>query len=706
MVYLRCLGNGFVLDDVPLIAENPDLRNWSFLWKALTREEFWFSDAGFLPHFRNYRPLLLIWYWTNYHLFGLNPLGWHASIVGVHLIAVWLVVSISRYLTGEWNSAFLAGFLFALTPIHAQAVVWMASSGVVLGTALGLAAFYLIMPAEDGGARNWTAAITLYAGALLCHESAIAFPGLVACYVLLFDPPDAETRATTESSRDLVWARVRKAIICQAPFAVEVLLYLIARWLVLGFVVGNPYDLANNLSNAQAILTTPLVFATYLALLAMPWLTLPNHRALPVSSPISPEFWVPLAAIVLIGAAFLLVAVRHPRRRLYLFCAAWMGVTLAPMMMLHSLYHLVQDMYLYLPSVGWCLLVGDLLAGVARKNALARRLAFGGATAMLVVFALALWRAEAFWHDDVAAARGYVEGYPESVAWHTTLGTFLEQKGEFAQAEREIKTAMSLEPDRTGTIHLPLNMLHAVLGEILAKRGDIDGAELEFRKSVNGPPDEDEVHPTRLPRTLNLDGLTLYLQGLRDAKQGHIDQAIPEITRGLEMMKSFPLPDYGPLALRYIPLAELYDSLGNQEQVEAVLKEVDSMSEGELAAGLAHAMIRLEHSDKEGTERILLQLSDRYPTNAKILITLGELQADLRQNEKALISYQRAIFPNSIGNAHLHFSMAQALHAMGRDREALDQCRLALALAPSNAAMQAFKAQIARDAPGRSGSPN
>ena len=83
----------------------------------------------------------------------------------------------------------------------------------------------------------------------------------------------------------------------------------------------------------------------------MPWLTLPLHPVPPVSSALSPDFWVPLVAIVLLGAALVAVELRDPRRRLHLFCVAWMGVTFAPMMILHSMPHLVQDYYL-LSAVG------------------------------------------------------------------------------------------------------------------------------------------------------------------------------------------------------------------------------------------------------------------------------------------------------------------------------------------------------------------
>ncbi len=534
VVYLRCLGNAFVLDDFVIIVKNPNLGDWSFLWKGFTRSEYWFCDASWIQayYYRNYRPLLLVWYWVAYHLFGLNPAPWHASVVALHLLVVWLVFKISRRLAGESTPALLAASLFALTPVHVADVVWIACCGMVLGAALTLAAFYLIMPRAQRAGRRWAAAIALYAGALLCHESMAAFPALVACYAFLLDPNDSQAGAAS------LWMRARRAVIWQAPFAVELLLYFVVRRLVLGFFVSNPYYYINLLTDAQAVLTVPLVLVIYLTMLVMPWLTLPNHRAPLVSSPLSPGFWLPLAPIALLAVALVVFARRDRRLPLHLFCAAWMGVTFVPMMMLHSVPHLVQDYCLYLPSVGWCMLLGDLIAGIARDNALARRLVLGGACAMLLVYAVALWRVEWFWHDDVAAARGYVEGDPESVEWRWNVATHLYLQGDLADAELEIRPAFRLEPDRTGNIFTRHTYeLHRFLGELLARRGDIDGAELEFAKSLNGPPDEDEVHPPRPPLAYNHDGVSLYDQGLRDAKAGRTGQAIREITEGLEMMK-------------------------------------------------------------------------------------------------------------------------------------------------------------------------
>src|SRR5579863_5291714 len=259
ILYLRGLGNAFVLDDESMIVDNPDLRSWSFLWKAFTREEFWYSYVFFLPHYRNYRPLLLVWYWIDYHLFGLNPAPWHASILAVHLLAVWLVFKITRRLAAESTAAILAASLFALTPIHVANVVWMAGSGILLGTVLTLAAFYMIMPRADGTWRNWAAAIALYAGALLCHESLTPFPALIACYAFIFDPNDSEAGEAAEWSLSSLLMRARRAVTWMAPFAIELLLYFAVRRLVVGFFIGNPYELQNKglLTDAQAVLSVP-----------------------------------------------------------------------------------------------------------------------------------------------------------------------------------------------------------------------------------------------------------------------------------------------------------------------------------------------------------------------------------------------------------------------------------------------------------------
>ena len=683
IVYLNCLRNEFVLDDVIQIIKNPDLPHWSFLWKAFTRNEFWYSDANFVQGYqsRNYRPIILVWFWVNYHLFGLHPAPWHWTIVTAHLVAVWLVFKIARRLTGESTPALIAAAIFGLIPIHVGSVVWMACCGIVLGSTMILGAFYTLIRDDNPSRSSWMLALVLYAGALQCHESMAVFPGIVAAYGFIFADEPALT------------ARIRRAVRWTAPFAAEVLIYFVVRKLVLGFFIRNPNDVDNLLTATQAVLTVPAVLATYLTLLAAPWRTLPNHRMFPVSSIESPHFWIPLIALALFVSSYIFFAVRSRERRFYLFCGAWIAVTMVPMMALRSLPHIVQDYTLYMPSVGWSVIVGAVVSGIASHTVPVRRVAFACTVAMLAIYAIALWNAQSYWRNDVAAARGYVEGFPESVRWHWALATYLDRGGDHAGSEQEIRTSIALEPDNTGIMHPSASQLHHYLGELLARRGDVAGAELEFATSVSmAEADDNEALPSVDLATEHKD-VGLYDHGLYEAAKGHTDKAIREMNEALSRMKGNPSADDGPIALRYVKLAELYDSLGEQAKVESLLKHVDSMSVGELAVGLARAKISLNHGDKAGAERILLDLSERYPTDHEVLMMLGDLEFDSQHYEEALECYQRA-GGGWFGGAPEHLGMAKSLHAMGRNREAADQCRMASALDPHNKRLQFSCAQI------------
>ena len=114
LAYLRCLGNGFVYDDRLMIAENRYIGSGSFIWKSLTRDLWWFRGPAHLPRSAQYHPLQDIWLALNYALFGLNPLGWHVTIVALHLLVVALVFKVAERLTGQWQAALLAAMLFGV----------------------------------------------------------------------------------------------------------------------------------------------------------------------------------------------------------------------------------------------------------------------------------------------------------------------------------------------------------------------------------------------------------------------------------------------------------------------------------------------------------------------------------------------------------------------------------------------------------------
>jgi hypothetical protein len=100
----------------------------------------------------------------------------------------------------------------------------------------------------------------------------------------------------------------------------------------------------------------------------MPWVIGPAHDVKFVTTAASEAFYGPAAILALLGLAGYLAFRKDLRARLYLFCAIWWLVTLAPVLSLNQIVATVGDRYEYLSSFGFCLLIADWANRAARVS--------------------------------------------------------------------------------------------------------------------------------------------------------------------------------------------------------------------------------------------------------------------------------------------------------------------------------------------------
>jgi len=657
MVYLRCLGNGFVYDDAIMIVTNRCIKDWSFLWKSFRYDFWWFLDPSHLPQTRFYRPLADAWLGLNYHVFGLNAFGWHATQVALHLVVVWLVFRIAQRLARDASVALLAALLFGLLPFHAEAVAWPSAACHLLGAVFELAAFYLVI---DPGSRATTrrdraGAVLLYGAALLSIESTVMFPALVASYFLLPDLRGGpETRARACAA---VRPRLRRAFNFAAPFAVEALLYLIVRRLALWSPGGS---IPNILNGSQVLMEAPRVLASYAGLLVLPWRASPAHRVLAVTSVESPEFYLPALGLPALAATSALFLRRHPHRSLYLFCAAWMAITIAPTMNLSGFRPelWVQDRYLYLPSVGWCVLIADFAVWVGHRSAPAKRLVQGGAVAAAAACAVSLWSVQRFWHDDLTLFARCIEVFPEAGFFHFEHEKTLVAGGDFKGAARECDEWLGPKSERWWVY--PDDMI--LCGSLHVKLGQTAQGAPEIAAGLAMKAEPDPVNCIALARLYETQG----------------DSAAAE-----HVLRTLLARDPDPPAEAYLELAKLCDAQGRSQESDALLRRAESTPEGAETALLLRAQLRMKHGDAGGAEAILRQLAARYSGDPHVWTMLGLLLADENRGAESLRAFDR-VQQLTPGDPEPHFFAARVLHALGRDPDALQQCRRALALAASS----------------------
>ncbi|HVN64524.1 MAG TPA: hypothetical protein VMT58_07785, partial [Candidatus Binataceae bacterium] len=452
LIYSRCLNAEFVLDDYDW-ANNPHIGEWWFIWKSFVSDAWWYLDPAHPPQSSYYRPFLDIWPALNFHLFGVNPIGWHAAMIAITLVVVWQVFRVASILADNEWTGLLAATLFALMPGHAESIVWPSAicQPLYASFALGTFEFYLrrrTLSASDSRLNRWFAiSLGLFAGALLTYETAVAIPVLIALYAWLFpdvaiDPPTARGGQKLRLGR-----RAAAAVNATLPYLLAVTAYLILRFAVLGFI-SRPYQV-RHITAAEGILTLPAAFASYLMIMAIPWLAAPAHRLDPVQSIADSEFYLPLLGLIALCVGGYYLLRKHPRRQLYIFCVAWTVISFAPMLNLEGLFgeSLIQDRYLYFPSFGFCLMAADLAVTFALGSERRATAIKVGAAAVAVLYAVLLFNVEKYWHDDVALYTRCIEATPQVGIWHYRLGRALSARGVLKEARHQFELTLAFEPN-------------------------------------------------------------------------------------------------------------------------------------------------------------------------------------------------------------------------------------------------------------------
>src|SRR5258707_657136 len=122
LVYSPSLRDGFLWDDDAYISQNSALTSRQGLY------DIWFTPGSV----QQYYPVTFTVFWVARHLWGLNPLGYHAINIVLHGTNAFLlgVILESVALPGAW----IAAALFTVHPVMAESVAWMTELKNVLST--------------------------------------------------------------------------------------------------------------------------------------------------------------------------------------------------------------------------------------------------------------------------------------------------------------------------------------------------------------------------------------------------------------------------------------------------------------------------------------------------------------------------------------------------------------------------------------------
>ncbi|PTL75709.1 tetratricopeptide repeat protein [Vitiosangium sp. GDMCC 1.1324] len=463
LAYANTLGNQFAWVDALLIESNPWIRDFQHLGDIFG-SDLWASSPELGLSRNYYRPLVHVTFLLCRAVFGLKPWGYHLLLLVGHVIVSGLVYQVgwlfcTRRQTGPL-AALAAGLLFAVHPIHTEAVAWISSvNDVAMVMGMLGAACWMMTSGPGLTGRGILAGLALLF-ALLFKEPAVLLPAMLFVY-------DFVTGGRAWSLRQWMGR--------YAPLLVALVLYAALR---LPALSGSPRTLHHmSLGTWGLILNIPPLLAQYLGGLVLPLELNAVHVFTPIASPADPHLLAGVGALV----GIVLVAILLWRHAPTAFVAlAWCLLAMVPQLYIPALgVNAFAERYLYLPSVGFVLLVGWMVEALERRRPEARPWLLGGLATVVVAGGVVTALRNRVWYDDLSLWSDTASKSPEEISVQAGLGTALLKRGQVAQAIEHLERARMSGPDVLND-----------LGLAYAQTGRLPEAETVLREAVRLKPGE------------------------------------------------------------------------------------------------------------------------------------------------------------------------------------------------------------------------
>jgi len=413
-VFANGLWGGFLWDDQATVVDNVRTHGLSHVPELLGWGE---------GRFR-YRVMRDLSYTIDYAVGGLNPAVYHFFNVLYHALTSFLVFALARRLTGSGAAALWAGLLFAVHPVHVDAVTYISGRRDVLSTLFYLASVWGWLNYRERGTGPWLAlAFGVGALAVLTKEMAATLP---AAWFLVDLWRERERGlgvvAGAAAALSRHWRLYGAGAVAAAGFIGYVVVFQ-------NTAAGVPPHGGSWPAN---FMTEAMVMAYGVRLFLFPQPLLLDYQGYfdPVTSGADPRLWAALVALALLAALGGWLAARS---RSAGFAVHWVWITWLPVAQIIPHLELFAEHYLYLPSVGLCILGGMGLAALGR-------LRIGGAAALAVgmsvvaLLGVRTWDRNRDFADPVTVFEAQYRVHPEGIRSGNNLALAYQEAGRLAEA--------------------------------------------------------------------------------------------------------------------------------------------------------------------------------------------------------------------------------------------------------------------------------
>jgi protein O-mannosyl-transferase len=493
LAYANSIKNGFTVDDSPAIVNNTYVnRGVSAIPDILTTP----YRKGF-GNFPNdlYRPLSLVMFAVEYQLFNKQPQPMHLiNILSFAGCVVLLFLFLDRFFDHKRTVvAFIAALLFALHPIHTEVVNNIKSRDELLSFFFAFACLIELMKyIASGKVLQLVGGAFCFLLSLLFKESVFTLVALIP--LIFFFYKNEHTRRSTY---------VTLSIVLVAACALSIRYYILSYYHAGDF---SPTGILDNLPATPGIFsvsraaTLILLLGYYVKLLFIPHPLIWDYgyNTIPPAGFSDPFVLLSLAVYIFL-VLFSLGRLLQKRKDPFAFGILFFLVTI--LIFANILFPVgtpLAERFLFLPSVGFCLVAALLIEKLAAKGSLTvaavlkQPTIFVTLTVLCLAYFVIVFNRNREWLNNYTLYSADVKKAPNART-NYLLGVELvlqiagreedtaRRRQIWQQGIKYLETALSISPDYMGTENY--------LGYAYLHTGDYEKAEIHSERAMALEPD-------------------------------------------------------------------------------------------------------------------------------------------------------------------------------------------------------------------------
>ncbi|XP_078075752.1 protein O-mannosyl-transferase TMTC3 isoform X2 [Mustelus asterias] len=703
--YWNSTSCGFVFDDVSAILDNKDLHPSTPL-KNLFLNDFWGTPMTEERSHKSYRPLTVLTFRLNYLFSELNSAFYHLLNLILHAVVCVIYLKVCQLFLDR-KSSLIASLLFAVHPIHTEAVTGVVGRAELLSSIFFLAAF--LSYTKSKGPNNsivWApivVTVILVAVATLCKEQGITVIGICFVYEIFVAQGFTlhvlgEVVGHLVQGKGIVPSWVLQTLMKLICLMLSTLLLVIVRVQV----IQSQLPVFTRFDNPAAVSPSPVRQLTFNYLLPLNgWLLLnPSELCcdwtmgtIPLVESVLDIRNLATVTFYCLMALLIHYSLRYPGESSQVVIMA-LSFMVLPFIPASNLFFpvgfVVAERVLYVPSMGFCLLVAHGWKKITETRNL-KKLSWVGLTILLVTHTSKTIYRNWDWESEYTLFMSGLKVNKNNAKLWNNVGHALENEHDYGKALKYFIQATRVQPDDIGA-HMNVGRTYKNLNKTKEAEDAYMLAKSLMPQVIPGKKYAARVAPNHLNVYINLANLIrgnesrleeadqLYRQAISmrpDFKQAYINrgelllkmdrplEARDAYIRALELDKTNADLWYN-LAIVYIELKDPSEALKHFNQALEISSnhKLALFNSGLLMQESGEVSLRPE------AKKRFLSYVEMEPGDANGYFNLGMLAMDNKENVEAE-SWMKKSIQVQPGFRSALFNLALLYSQTGMELEAL-----------------------------------